>query len=159
MHKLMLGKKKPAANETTLQDLHPIHLANIKASLMAVGELVADLRYRNPTCPFLTMFFAQRYVETTNSTSLPSLPESLPDVSGFCDMAPSAEVCINTTDGAVTGLSAPGEAPAQGFLDIRRLVQATGSLVAQTFLADLEPSLQHARQVEQDTRDQSINNQ
>ena len=159
MHQLMLGKKKPAANEMTLQDFHPIQLANIKASPMAVGELEADFRYRSPTCQFLTMFSAQMYVETTNSTSLPSLPESLPYVSCFCDMAPSTEMCINTTDGAVTGFSAPGEAATQGFLDMRRLVQATGSLVAQTFLADLEPSPQHARQVEQDTRDQSINNQ
>ena len=159
VYKPVLGKEKPAANETTLQDFHPIPLADIKASPMLVGELVADLRHRNPTCPFVTMFSAQTYVETTYSTSLPSLPEFLPDVFDFCDMAPSAEVCINTSDGAVTGFSSPGEAAVQGFLDMRRLVQATGSLVTPTIHAALEPSPQHARHVEQHTRGQSINNQ
>ena len=159
MYKPVLGKEKPAANETMLQDFHPIPLADIKASPMLVGELVADLPHRNPTCPFVTMFSATTYVETTNSTSLASLPESLPDAFDFCDMAPSAEVCINTSDGAVMSFSSPGEAAVQGFLDMRRLVQATGSLVAPSILAALEPSPQHARHVEQDTRGQSINNQ
>ena len=44
MHKPVLGNEEPAANETTLQDFHPIQLADIKASPMSVSELVADLR-------------------------------------------------------------------------------------------------------------------
>lgn len=164
IYKPVLGKAKPVPKEVTLENFNPVALQDVEASPERVGVLVANLRQSLPTCTFATMFSGEHYAKRKEAvaSSTASCIAEYPSHIDYFEMAPSAEVTVSTSASAKAQYNSPEEAAVSSFLNLRESIDTSRSpstTAVQCVLEALQHSLQHSRQIEQETRGQSINNQ